>query len=360
MSALYPTIITKPWANGTTDPANVVLPSVIADPHKANQVDGFPVSQETDPNVGGEYIKRNEMNGVFKLYSQILNYMNQGGQITFDNAVSSSGGGYDLNTILYCAANNTFQRSLKNGNVANFNLTPSFRNDGINWSTDISVGDVNATGSISSTGDITSSNGRFEATSNGWEYISNIDANIANRHRQTATNVAIEIVNDSGGTYGHRVIQLVSGIYTLSSSTPGRRPVCSASLDGISNSGYVVQSDLTISQVVIGSTSFLVRKDRMVDRYHVHLGGRIIGYQAGAAWTSTLPMGTIGVDYTKILGTFTGDATFEVTADAGKGQSLGYAKATNASPNLELYITVTGNMSNGSIAVFSLDFTVAF
>ena len=358
MSALYPTIITQPWANGTTNPANVVLPPVIADPSKANQVDGFPVSQETDPNVGGEYIKRNEMNGIFKLYSQILNYMNQGGQITFDSAVSTSGG-YDLNTILYCAADNTFQRSLINGNVADFNLNPSFRNDGVNWSTNINVGDITA-GSITSTGNVVSSS-RFVALANSWEYTSNVDANIANKNRHVAYNSGIETIrNNATGAYGHRILDYTSGYVTQSDALPGRRPICFASLDGISNSGYVVQSDFTINQVVIGNTSFLVRKDRMVDRYHVHLGGRITGNQAGGAWTSTLPMGTLGIDYTKILGYFTGDATFEVTADAGKGQALGYAKATNASPNLALYITVTGNMGNGSIAVFSLDFTVAF
>ena len=359
MSALYPTIITKPWANGTTDPANVVLPSVIADPNKANQFDGFPVSQETDPNVGGEYIKRNEMNGIFKLYSQILNYMNQGGQITFDSIVASIGGGYDFNTILYCAANNTFQRSLINGNVADFNSNPNFRNDGINWSTNISVGAITA-GSISSTGDITSSNGGFTGFKNGWDI--ELGQSTANglRVRTTTTNVGVSLyttaANISGISFQDYSNTSASDLEIV--DVPGSR-IKMVTSQGV-NSPLVVQSDLTINQVVIGSTSFLVRRDRMVDRYHVHLGGRITGNQAGGAWTSTLPMGTLGVDYTKILGYFTGDATFEVTADSGKGQSLGYAKATSTSPNLELYITVTGNMGNGSIAVFSLDFTVAF
>ncbi len=354
MSALYPTIITQPWANGTTDPADVVLPSVIADPNKANQFDGFPVSQETDPNVGGEYIKRNEMNGIFKLYSQILNYMNQGGQITFDPIVASIGGGYDLNTILYCAANNTFQRSLINGNVADFNLNPSFRNDGVHWSANINVGD------ITSTGNVVSSN-RFVAIANSWEYTSNVDANIANKNRHVAYNMGIETIrNNVTGAYGHRILDYTSGYVTQSDAQPGRRPICFASLDGINNSGYVVQSDFSINQVVIGNTSFLVRKDLMIDRYHCHLSGRIAGNQLGASWTSTLPLGTFGIDYTKILGYFTGDATFEVTADTTKGQALGYAKVTNGSPNLVLFIVVTGSMGGGSIAVFSIDFTVAF
>ena len=223
----------------------------------------------------------------------------------------------------------------------------------------ITTGSI-TTGSITSTGNVVSSS-RFVALANSWEYTSNVDANIANKNRHVAYNSGIETIrNNATGAYGHRILDYTSGYVTQSDALPGRRPICFASLDGISNSGYVVQSDFTINQVVIGNTSFLVRKDRMVDRYHVHLGGRITGNQLGANWTSTLPMGTLGVDYTKILGYFTGDATFEVTADAGKGQALGYAKATNASPNLALYITVTGNMGNGSIAVFSLDFTVAF
>jgi hypothetical protein len=359
MSALYPTIITQPWANGTTDPANVVLPSVIADPYKANQVDGFPVSQETDPNVGGEYIKRNEMNGIFKLYSQILNYMNQGGQITFDPIVASIGGGYDLNTILYCAANNTFQRSLINGNVADFNLNPSFRNDGVHWSTNINVGDITA-GSITATGNVVSSS-RFSAISNNWEYTSNVDSNIANKNRHLTYNMGIETIrNSTTGAFGHRIFDYTSGYITQLDAQPGRRPTCYASLDGISNSGYVVQSDLKINHIVIGDTSFLVRKDRMVDRYHYHLSGRITGNQSSGAWSATLPLGTFGIDHTKILGTFTGVATLEVTTDTSKGQALGYAKVTNASPILELLIVVTGSMVNGSIAVFRLDFTVTF
>ena len=221
---------------------------------------------------------------------------------------------------------------------------------------------VTATESISSTGDITTSGGgRFIAISNSWEYTSNVDANIAHKNRQLTYNSGIETIRNSiTGAYGHRILDYTYGYVTQSDALPGRRPICYASLDGIINSGYVVQSDFTIQQVVIGNTSFLVRKDRMVDRYHYHLSGRIIGNQAGAAWTSILSMGTFGVDYTKIQGYFTGDATFEVTADTNRGQSLGYAKATNTSSNLELYITVTGNMGNGSIAVFSLDFTVAF
>jgi hypothetical protein len=358
MSALYPTIITQPWANGTTDPANVVLPPVTADPNKANQVDGFPVSQETDPNVGGEYIKRNEMNGIFKLYSQILNYMNQGGQITFDSVVASSGG-YDLNTILYCAADNTFQRSLINGNVADFNSNPNFRNDGVNWSTDISVGAITA-GSISSTGDITSSNGGFTGFKNGWNVELGQSTTNGLRVRTTTTNVGISlyttVANISGISFEDYNNTSASNLEIV--DVPGSR-IKMVTSQGI-NSPLVVQSDFTINQVVIGNTIFLVRRDRMVDRYHYHLSGRIIGTQAGAAWTSTLSMGTLGIDYTKIIGTFTGVATFEVTADTNRGQSLGYAKATNASPNLELYVTVTGNIASGSIAVFSLDFTVAF
>jgi hypothetical protein len=215
-------------------------------------------------------------------------------------------------------------------------------------------------GSITSTGNVVSSN-RFVAIANSWEYTSNVDANVANKNRHVAYNMGIETIrNNVTGAYGHRILDYTSGYVTQSDAQPGRRPICFASLDGIINSGYVVQSDFSINQVVIGNTSFLVRKDLMFDRYHVHLGGRISGNQLGANWTSTLPMGTLGIDYTKIQGYFTGDATFEITADVGKGQVLGYAKATNSSPNLELYITVTGNMNNGSLAVFSLDFTVAF
>ena len=104
---------------------------------------------------------------------------------------------------------------------------------------------VTATGSISSTGDIgTSGGGRFIAISNSWEYTSNVDANVANKNRQLTYNSGIETIRNSAtGAYGHRILDYTSGYVTQSDALPGRRPICYASLDGIINSGYVVQSD---------------------------------------------------------------------------------------------------------------------
>jgi hypothetical protein len=205
--------------------------------------------------------------------------------------------------------------------------------------------------------DIISRSGGFTGFKNGWNV--ELGQSTANglRVRTATTNVGVSLystaANISGISFEDYNNTSASNLEIV--DVPGSR-IKMVTSQGV-NSPLVVQSDLTINQIVIGNTSFLVRKDRMVDRYHYHLSGRITGNQAGGAWTSILSMGTIGVDYTKILGTFTGVATFEVTADAGKGQSLGYAKSTDTSPNLEVYITVTGNMGTGSIAVFSLDFT---
>lgn len=134
MSAEQPILITTPWAHGTNLPANIVYPTDTPSNVIANQFDGFPPGQEADPTAGGEYVKRAEMNGVFKLYSLLLNYINQGGQFTINPNVITQGG-YDIGVILYCASNNTYQRSLMNANTANFVANSSYINDNIHWST---------------------------------------------------------------------------------------------------------------------------------------------------------------------------------------------------------------------------------
>jgi hypothetical protein len=128
MSLTAPNPIVKPFCNSGTQ----VSPPVGADTFVANQETGFPNSQAT-PLPAGTEVQQNEMNGVLRLYTSLLLWLNSGGQFTFNQAFSDANNGYALDNILWCASNSTFQRSLVTNNTANFVTTPSYINDGINW-----------------------------------------------------------------------------------------------------------------------------------------------------------------------------------------------------------------------------------
>lgn len=128
MSLTAPNPIVKPFCNSGTQ----VSPPVGADTFVANQETGFPDSQAT-PLPAGTEVQQNQMNGVLKLYTSLLLWLNSGGQFTFNQAFSDANNGYALDNILWCASNSTFQRSLVANNTANFVTTPSYINDGINW-----------------------------------------------------------------------------------------------------------------------------------------------------------------------------------------------------------------------------------
>lgn len=128
MSLTAPNPIIKPFCNTGTQ----VAPPVGADSLVANQETGFPDSQATPLPIGTE-VQQNEMNGVLRLYTSLLLWLNSGGQFTFNQAFSDANNGYALDNILWCASNSTFQRSLVANNTANFVTTPSYINDGINW-----------------------------------------------------------------------------------------------------------------------------------------------------------------------------------------------------------------------------------
>ena len=128
MSLTAPNPIVKPFCNSGTQ----VAPPVGEDTFVANQETGFPDSQAT-PLPAGTEVQQNQMNGVLKLYTSLLLWLNSGGQFTFNQAFSDANNGYALDNILWCASNSTFQRSLVANNTANFVTTPSYINDGINW-----------------------------------------------------------------------------------------------------------------------------------------------------------------------------------------------------------------------------------
>ncbi len=130
MSTPFPDPITKPFSNTGDNAAPPLGPIATA----ANQETGFPILESTPLNAGGIPVTREEFNGAFNFYTKQILALVSGARFTFDAALSTAQNGYPINAVLYCASNNSLQRSLVDNNTANFITTPSYINDGINWS----------------------------------------------------------------------------------------------------------------------------------------------------------------------------------------------------------------------------------
>lgn len=125
------TPITQQFASQRVDN---VQPSTTTSATVVNQPQGFPVNQSLDPaDPDFTPVTEQEMNGTLNYYTNLLFLQGQGGQYTFDATLSTAINGYPQGAILYCASNNSFQRSLINNNTANFITTPSYINDGVHW-----------------------------------------------------------------------------------------------------------------------------------------------------------------------------------------------------------------------------------
>lgn len=131
MPLINPIAIIKKWANGTSSATDVILPPVTTSSTVANQEIGFPPSQEQDPTTGGQYVKRAEINGIFKLYSEHIEFINKGGSYTFNNDIANAGG-YSQGATLWSDYYKRFVTSLKNNNTDNF-VTDINKIDGISW-----------------------------------------------------------------------------------------------------------------------------------------------------------------------------------------------------------------------------------
>lgn len=171
MSLINPIAILKKWANGTTATDDVVLPPTTTSNIVANQEIGFPPSQEQDPTTGGQYVKRAEMNGVFKLYSEHIEFINKGGTYTFNTAIATAGG-YSQGATLWSDYYKRFVTSLKDNNTDNF-ITNISKIDGISWgftelSDYISVPEISITGDLTTNGtEIVVYCGKKQFTNNG-------------------------------------------------------------------------------------------------------------------------------------------------------------------------------------------------
>ena len=130
-------LITKPFCALGTNGVDYVLPPISGSSASTVQTQeyGIPPVQQQDPDFGGLPVLRSETNGSLRFYSNVLNFINQGGQFTFDATQAIAIGGYRQGAVLYCNAINGYLISLINNNTANFITTPSYINDGIHWQT---------------------------------------------------------------------------------------------------------------------------------------------------------------------------------------------------------------------------------
>lgn len=171
MALINPIAIIKKWANGTTATADVVLPPVATSNTVANQEIGFPPSQEQDPTTGGQYVKRAEMNGVFKLYSEHVEFINKGGSYTFNSDIANAGG-YSQGATLWSDYYKRFVTSLKDNNIDDF-ITDISKIDGVSWgfteiSDYINVPEIPITGDLTTNGaEIVVYCGKKQFTNNG-------------------------------------------------------------------------------------------------------------------------------------------------------------------------------------------------
>ena len=128
MAITKPTAITKAFASN----GDYVLLPANPDTYQANQDTGFPRSQEIAL-PEGTTVKRNEINGIFNLYSQYILWLSSGGQPTFEQIISDAHNGYSKNVVLWCESIKDFLISLKDNNTANFITNPNYINDNVHW-----------------------------------------------------------------------------------------------------------------------------------------------------------------------------------------------------------------------------------
>lgn len=127
-------LITTPFCASGTPITDFVLPPIAGSDGSLIQTQqfGIPPAQAKDPDFGGVSVLRTETNGVLQFYSNVLYFMNQGGQFTFDVDQSTALGGYSEGAVLFDFATKSYVISLIDNNTFDFVTTPSYI-DGTHW-----------------------------------------------------------------------------------------------------------------------------------------------------------------------------------------------------------------------------------
>lgn len=90
---------------------------------------GFPYLMQVKQKDGGVVVKRLDFNGILRVVTNLLTFLNKGGRFTFNE---QNVDGYDMGAILYCPAAKRDVISLKDNNRDNFNININFI-DGKSW-----------------------------------------------------------------------------------------------------------------------------------------------------------------------------------------------------------------------------------
>jgi hypothetical protein len=182
-------LITTAFCSQGTVGVDYVLPPLTGSEASNNQTQqyGIPPVQAEVVGFGGLPVLRSETNGTLQFYSNVLNFINKGGQFTFDATQSTAIGGYSQGAVLFDFATSTWQTSLINNNTNNFVSTRSFYNDGINWAT---------TNQFPSINNPTANNLRFTVTSTVDARYS-LNDNITQLSTSDVTNGLIQRVNQT-------------------------------------------------------------------------------------------------------------------------------------------------------------------
>ena len=115
--------------NGVQSVDYIIPPAFSANPKQASLETGAPPLQQVKPNLGGAYFPRQEYNGILRLVTNILAYLNSGYNFTFD---TKNTGGYQSNAVLFDYATGKWVQSLQDGNTNNFVENPNLI-DGTHW-----------------------------------------------------------------------------------------------------------------------------------------------------------------------------------------------------------------------------------
>lgn len=115
--------------NGVQSVDYIIPPAFSANPKQASLETGAPPLQQVKPSLGGAYFPRQEYNGIFRLVTNILAYLNSGYNFTFD---TKNTGGYQSNAVLFDYATGKWVQSLQDGNTNNFVENPNLI-DGTHW-----------------------------------------------------------------------------------------------------------------------------------------------------------------------------------------------------------------------------------
>lgn len=107
----------------------VIPPTTSLDPKVASLDTGAPPLQQVKPLEGGAAFPRKEYNGILRVLSNMLTFLNKGGEFTFNTDNTS---GYSAGAVLFDYATNRYVVSLHDANTANFVTNPTLIN-GIDW-----------------------------------------------------------------------------------------------------------------------------------------------------------------------------------------------------------------------------------